>query len=102
MPRHAPYLTSVRALSIAPRWFLAQVFLRSGAIVLLAAIALLIFRRPAGLLMAPAASFYVCAGLVAVRRAGQAVSGGTPLPARAAWARGATPLRAGPGAYMRW
>ena len=67
------------AIGIAAHCFAAQMFLQSGAIVLVAGIALLLVLEPAGLLMVPIALFYGYVGLLAVRRAGQAVSNGTPL-----------------------
>lgn len=72
----SPFL---RALSIAAHCFIAQVFLQSGAIVMVTAFALLIFGQPAGMLMAPIAAFYILVGVYAVQRAGQAASGQTPL-----------------------
>jgi hypothetical protein len=72
----SPFL---RALSIAAHCFVAQVFLQSGAVVMLTAFALLTFGQPVGMLMAPIAAFYLFVGVYAVRRAGQAAAGQTPL-----------------------
>ena len=69
----------LRALAIAAHCFVAQIFLQSGAIVMLTAFALLIFGQPAGMLMAPIAAFYLFVGVYAVSLAGRAASGQTPL-----------------------
>lgn len=68
----------LRALSVAAYCFVAQVFLQSGAIVLLTALALIIYFELSGLVLAPIALFYLWVGLTALRRAGQALSGYPP------------------------
>ncbi len=69
----------LRGLAIAAHCFIAQLFLQSGAIVMVTAFALLIFGQPAGMLMAPIAAFYLLVGVQAVRLAGRAAAGQTPL-----------------------
>ena len=76
-PRHAP--PAAQGIAIAAHCFVAQLFLQSGAIVMVTAFALAIFGQPAGMLMAPIAAFYLFVGVYAVRLAGRAAAGHTPL-----------------------
>ena len=73
---------ALRALAIAAHCFIAQLFLQSGAIVMVTALTLTVFKQPAGMLMAPIAAFYLFVGVHAVRLAGRAAAGNTPLVRR--------------------
>ena len=73
-----------RALRIAFYCYLGQLFLQSGAIVLVGGLALIALSSAfaAGVLMAAVSAAYICFGLFFVKRAARTITG-SGLPPRA-------------------